>query len=161
VLDALREKVAAGFPVMGTCAGMIMLADRVDGVHLDGIDALDISVRRNAFGRQVDSFEADLPVPCLGDQPFHAVFIRAPVVDEVDDGVRVLAKLPDGQIVAVQQGATVGIAFHPEMTSDPRFHEFFVSIVAEAKERRLEAELAAPPARYNASAACRPQVERS
>jgi pyridoxal 5'-phosphate synthase pdxT subunit len=134
VLDSLRSMVAEEFPVMGTCAGMIVLADRVDGVRADGVDALDISVRRNAFGRQVDSFEADIPISKLGDESFHAVFIRAPIVEEVDEGVDVLARLDDGRVVAVRQGFVVGTAFHPEMTSDSRFHQYFLDLVAERKK---------------------------
>jgi pyridoxal 5'-phosphate synthase pdxT subunit len=133
LLPSLRERVAHGFPVLGTCAGMIVLADRVDGQPAEGLDGLDISVRRNAFGRQVDSFEADLEIPALGPLPFHAVFIRAPIVEEVDSGVEVLARLEDGRIVAVREGSIVGVAFHPEMTSDRRFHRYFSEMVARAR----------------------------
>lgn len=127
---ALRECISTGLPVLGTCAGMIVLAKRVDGYRVPGLEALDVDVRRNAFGRQVDSFEADLPVPMLGEPPFHGVFIRAPVVESVEPGVEVLARLSDGRIVAVQQGPVVGIAFHPELTEDRRFHRYFLEIVA-------------------------------
>ena len=133
LLPALRERVAGGFPVLGTCAGMIVLADRVDGSSAEGLDGLHISVQRNAFGRQVDSFETELSVPALGAEPFHAVFIRAPVVDDVALSVRVLSRLDDGRVVAVQDGDVIGIAFHPEMTTDRRFHRYFLEIVARAK----------------------------
>ena len=126
----LRDRIAQGFPVLGTCAGMIVLARRVDGHEVRGLDALNVEVRRNAFGRQVDSFEADLSVPVLGAETFHAVFIRAPVVASVEPGVETLACLPDGRIVAVRQGAIVGLAFHPELTADLRFHRYFLSLVA-------------------------------
>lgn len=127
--DALRRRIADGLPVLGTCAGLILLADRVDGSAVEGLNALDADVRRNAFGRQVDSFEEDLTVASLGDEPVHAVFIRAPVVDEVDDGVEVLARLPDGRIVGVRQRAVVGLAFHPELTADRRFHRYFLDLI--------------------------------
>jgi hypothetical protein len=99
-------------------------------VHSLGL--MDLHVQRNAFGRQVDSFEADLPVPALGDPPFHAVFIRAPVVEGVGDGVEVLARLPDGRIVAARQGRWLATAFHPELTDDPRFHQLYLSMIPQA-----------------------------
>jgi 5'-phosphate synthase pdxT subunit len=118
-------------PVYGTCAGLIMLADtvldRIDGQQSFG--GLDISVRRNAFGNQLDSFETDLSIPELGDPPVHAVFIRAPVVETVGPAASVLASLPDGRVVAVEQENLLGTAFHPEVTSDYRFHERFLERV--------------------------------
>jgi 5'-phosphate synthase pdxT subunit len=128
--SVLRERIAAGFPVLGTCAGMIVLAKRVDGVPIPGLDALDVDVRRNAFGRQVDSFEADIDVPAVGDRPFHAVFIRAPLVETVGRDVNVLARLEDQRIVGVQEGAVIGVAFHPELTEDSRLHRYFLQHVA-------------------------------
>jgi 5'-phosphate synthase pdxT subunit len=127
---AIGARVAAGFPVLGTCAGMILLARSVDGETPPGLDGLDITVRRNAFGRQVDSFETDLSVPALGADPFHGVFIRAPVVASTGPGVEVLARLADGAIVAVRQGSVVGLAFHPELTGDTRFHAYFLGLAA-------------------------------
>lgn len=127
----LKEAIRSGLPVYGTCAGLIMLANTV----LDGISGqttlggLDIDVRRNAFGSQVDSFETDLDVPVLGPAPVHAVFIRAPVVERVGAGVTVLARVDGERIVAVEQGNLLGTAFHPEMTGDLRFHEYFVRMV--------------------------------
>src|SRR5262249_20313550 len=103
LLPVLRERIARGVPVLGTCAGMIVLAERVDGAELPGLEGLNVCVRRNAFGRQVDSFEEDLPIPVLGEQPFHAVFIRAPIVEAVGEGVEILSRLPDGRIAAVRQ----------------------------------------------------------
>src|SRR5262249_44246991 len=120
-------------------------AERVDGAELPGLEGLNVCVRRNAFGRQVDSFEEDLPIPVLGEQPFHAVFIRAPIVEEVGEGVEVLCRLPDGRIAAVRQGAVVGASFHPEMTPDPRFHQYFVDIVSETKEDRSDPEAPSSP----------------
>lgn len=128
LLSEIGGQIDSGLPVFGTCAGLIVLAERVDGELLPGLHALDVDVRRNAFGRQVDSFETDLAVACLGDEPFHAVFIRAPVVESVEDSVQVLARLADGRIVAVQQGSVVGAAFHPELSGDPRFHQYFLQM---------------------------------
>jgi 5'-phosphate synthase pdxT subunit len=132
--EPLRTAVAGGLPVWGTCAGLIMLADTV----LDGIDGqqsiggLDIAVRRNAFGSQLDSFETDLDIPVVGEPALHAVFIRAPIVETVSAGVTTLASLADGRIVAVEQGNLLGTSFHPEMTGDTRFHEYFLKKVAAA-----------------------------
>ena len=132
--EPLRARIRAGMPVYGTCAGLIMLADRVH----DGIDGqqtlggLDVAVRRNAFGNQLDSFETALDVPVLGEPPVHAVFIRAPVVDEVGPEVEVLARLDDGRIVAVEQGRLLGTSFHPEVSGERRFHERFLGHVAAA-----------------------------
>ena len=125
----LAERLAAGLPTFGTCAGMILLARTV----LDGrpdqrsYDAINVTVRRNAFGRQVDSFEADLAIDGLAD-PFHAVFIRAPFVEQVGDGVDVLASI-DGHPVLCRQGAVLVAAFHPELTGDLRLHELFLSLI--------------------------------
>ncbi len=126
--EPLKAAIADGLPVYGTCAGLIMLADRVrdaiDGQHTLG--GLDVTVRRNAFGSQLDSFETDLVVPEIGDPPVHAVFIRAPVVEAIGETVTALATLPDGRIVAVEQGNLLGTSFHPEVTGDTRFHEYFL-----------------------------------
>jgi len=134
LLEPLRQRVKEGLPVFGTCAGMIMLADRVeDGVAgQETIGGLDITVRRNAFGRQVDSFEGDLAFAGLTD-PVHAVFIRAPWVEAVGDGVEVLARVGQGEaagrIVAVRQGPLMATSFHPEVGGDPRVHRLFVDLV--------------------------------
>lgn len=130
LLEPLRKLAADGFPVWGTCAGMILLAKRLDTTGIVGLEAMDIAVRRNAFGRQVDSFEADLHIPVLGDPPFRAVFIRAPVIEDVGPGVEVLARLPDGTPVAARQGRLLATAFHPELTTDDRFHRFFLTQIA-------------------------------
>lgn len=130
LLEPLRALARSGRPIWGTCAGMILLAKEiVDGVPGQPVLGLmDITVRRNAFGRQVDSFEADLTVPVLGDPPFHAVFIRAPVIEQVGAGVDVLASLENGTAVAVQQGNLLATAFHPELTADVRFHRYFLGL---------------------------------
>ncbi len=130
LLEPLRELARSGRPLWGTCAGMILMArEVVDGVPGQPLlELMDITVRRNAFGRQVDSFEADLPVSVLGNPPFHAVFIRAPVIERVGAGVEVLAALEDGTAVAVQQGNLLATAFHPELTRDERFHQYFLKL---------------------------------
>lgn len=129
--EPLKQAIGSGLPVYGTCAGLIMLADRVlDAiVGQQSLGGFDISVRRNAFGSQLDSFETDLEIPVLGDPPVHAVFIRAPVVEDVGEGVAALATLPDGRVVAVEQGNLLGTSFHPEMTGDTRFHQYFLDRV--------------------------------
>ena len=137
--DPLTERLAAGLPAYGSCAGMITLATRIlDGRHDQvPLGALDITVRRNAFGRQVDSFETDLEVQGLDGGPMHAVFIRAPWVESVGPEVQVLASVPGPASgdsathpVAVRQGSVVATSFHPEITADHRFHELFCAIVA-------------------------------
>lgn len=129
--EPLRAAIAAGLPVYGTCAGLIMLADTViDAIEgQQSFGGLDIVVRRNAFGSQTDSFETDLAVPELGEEPVRAVFIRAPVVVSLGADVRALATLEDGRVVAVEQGKLMGTSFHPEITGDSRFHEYFVARV--------------------------------
>jgi pyridoxal 5'-phosphate synthase pdxT subunit len=120
---------AKGLPVFGTCAGMIMMAKHVQGNTMHTLDLMDISVKRNAFGRQVDSFETELAVPALGKEPFPAVFIRAPLIEKCGKSVEVLAKLEDGRIVAAREGKLLAAAFHPELTGDLRFHRYFLDIV--------------------------------
>jgi 5'-phosphate synthase pdxT subunit len=126
--DPLKEAIASGMPVYGTCAGLIMLADTLlDAINgQESLGGLDVAVRRNAFGSQLDSFETDLDIAVLGDPPVHAVFIRAPVVERAGDGVTVLGELADGRIVAVEQGTLLGTSFHPEITGETRFHEYFL-----------------------------------
>ena len=127
----IREAIADGMPVYGTCAGLILLADRItDGISgQETFGGLDVRVRRNAFGSQVDSFEVDLAVRALGEPDVHAVFIRAPLVEEVGPAVDVLAQLDDERIVAVRQGNLLGTAFHPEVTGEHRFHALFLDLV--------------------------------
>jgi 5'-phosphate synthase pdxT subunit len=134
LFDPLRARLREGLPAFGTCAGMIMLADHIEGgaPGQQTFGGLDVVVRRNAFGRQVDSFEADLDVPDL-DHPFHAMFIRAPWVEKVGSDVRVVATVASGEamgrIVAVRQGTLLATSFHPEITGDHRFHQLFVDQV--------------------------------
>ena len=139
LLEPLRARVADGLPMFGTCAGMILLADRIeDGVvGQETLGGLDITVRRNAFGRQVDSFESSLDFVGLAE-PVHAVFIRAPWVEAVGDGVEVLARVPEGagaaagRIVAVRQGPLMATSFHPEVGGDGRVHRMFVDLVRQS-----------------------------
>ena len=130
----IREFIAAGKPTWGTCAGLILLARETDNA-LAGqplLATMRMRVKRNAFGSQGESFETDLHVPALGEPTFHAVFIRGPSVESVEDGVEVLATLEDDTIVAVQQDHLLGTAFHPEMTGDTRFHQYFLSLIDHA-----------------------------
>lgn len=124
----IRDFCASGRPVWGTCAGAILLAKEVDRLDRPGIETMDISVARNAFGRQVDSFEADLQVAGLEGGPFHAVFIRAPIITDVRWPAEAIATLDDGRIVAARQGNLLATAFHPELTGDSRLHAYFLSI---------------------------------
>jgi pyridoxal 5'-phosphate synthase pdxT subunit len=139
LLDPLRARLAGGLPAFGTCAGMILLADRIeDGIAgQETIGGLDVVVRRNAFGRQVDSFEADLDVDGF-DEPFHALFIRAPWVEKTGAEVSVVARVATGdavgRIVGVRQGHLLATSFHPEITGDDRFHRLFVQQVRVADE---------------------------
>ncbi|MFF0910634.1 pyridoxal 5'-phosphate synthase glutaminase subunit PdxT [Microbacterium enclense] len=129
--EPLRAAIADGLPVFGTCAGLILLADRIDG-GIEGqqtFGGLDARVARNAFGSQTASFETDLDVPALGAPPVHAAFIRAPVVVEWGPDATPLASLPDGRVVAIEQGALLGTAFHPESTGETRFHARFLDRV--------------------------------
>jgi 5'-phosphate synthase pdxT subunit len=142
LIDAynLREPIAAmaraDTPMLGTCAGMILLADRIaDDGDEPYFGVLDLEVRRNGYGRQLDSFEADLDVPSLGEAPLHGVFIRAPLVTDVGPGAEVLARDHDGKPVAVRQGRILATAFHPELTDDRRIHRLLVDLVAEVSRR--------------------------
>ncbi len=138
-LEPLRDARRDGMPMYGSCAGMIMLADEVADARPDQetIGGIDVTVRRNAFGRQVDSFEVDVEIPAVGEAPFRAVFIRAPWVDRVGPDVEVLATVrrgsDEGTIVAVRQGPLMATAFHPELTGDHRIHELFVESVRHSR----------------------------
>lgn len=134
--EPLQRLINQGVPVWGTCAGLILLARETDNA-LAGqplLASMDIRVCRNAFGSQRESFETDLSVPDLGEAPFHAFFIRGPSIEEVGPGVKVLATLDDGTIVAVRQGSLLGTAFHPEVAGDPRFHDYFLRLVQSARK---------------------------
>jgi len=140
--EPIKAAAEDGLPVWGTCAGMILLARDIVGTQPDGrIGLMDLTVRRNAFGRQVDSFEVDLPFQGLA-QPLHAVFIRAPLVERVGPSAQVLATLPDGRVVAARQGNLLATSFHPELTPDTSLHEWFV----EQCKQRVAATLPVCPA---------------
>ncbi|MFL6079424.1 MAG: pyridoxal 5'-phosphate synthase glutaminase subunit PdxT [Ornithinibacter sp.] len=149
LLAPLRAAVAAGLPVYGSCAGMIMLADQVLDAPADQqtVGGLDVTVRRNAFGRQVDSFETEVEIAGLDGGPVHAVFIRAPWVEAVGADVEVLGQVvggpADGRIVAVRQGRLVATSFHPELTGDTRVHALFVELVRAARAQELSSTGAA------------------
>ena len=134
LFEPIKKLIANDFPVFGTCAGLIMLADEIiDGIEGQaGFGGLPVSVRRNAFGNQLDSFETDLEFAGIDGDPIHAAFIRAPIVERVGDGVAVLSKLSDGRIVAVRSGNLLGISFHPEVTGEKRVHEYFLKMVQSA-----------------------------
>jgi 5'-phosphate synthase pdxT subunit len=130
LMDEVRNLASNGLPIFGTCAGMILLASKISDLDVEPIGVMDITVRRNAFGRQKDSFEAELSIPVLGEKPFPGVFIRAPVIKQANGKVEILARLADGTGVAARQGKLLASAFHPELTSDLRFHQYFLDIVA-------------------------------
>src|SRR4030042_4501104 len=132
LMSVIINLTGEGMPLFGTCAGMILMAKKILGNSTNTLGLMDISVKRNAFGRQVDSFETKLSIPVLGKEPFPAVFIRAPLIENYDKAVEVLAKLEDGTIVAVKQGKLLATAFHPELTDDLRLHRHFLDIGAES-----------------------------
>jgi len=126
--EPIRRLSAEGLPIWGTCAGAIVLAQHATDLDRPNLALMDIDVRRNAFGRQVDSFEVDLSIARLGEAPFHAVFIRAPLIERAGAGVEVLARLNDGTIVAALEGRLLATSFHPELTDDARFHALLVEL---------------------------------
>jgi pyridoxal 5'-phosphate synthase pdxT subunit len=144
LIEPIRQMAKSGIPIWGTCAGMIVLATGVDpdsrAQHQPVLQLLDITVRRNAFGSQLDSFEAELDMPQISGEPIPTVFIRAPIVSEVGDGVEVLGRLADGKIIAVRQGNIVATAFHPELTGDKRLHSWFLALVEESVKEPAHAD---------------------
>jgi 5'-phosphate synthase pdxT subunit len=133
--DPIASLARSGTPLFGTCAGMILLAQRIADGDEPLFGLLDIEVRRNGYGRQLDSFEADLQVPAIGDEPLHGVFIRAPLVTDVGPRAEVLARDPDGQPVAIRQGRVLATAFHPELTGDRRLHRLLVEMIGSGMSR--------------------------
>jgi 5'-phosphate synthase pdxT subunit len=129
LMEPIRQLAKKGFPIFGTCAGLVLLAKKVPNLQRESIGMMDIEVERNAFGRQADSFEADLKIPALHNGTFHGIFIRAPIIEKVERGVEVLCQL-NGKPVAVRQGKLLACAFHPELTDDLRLHKYFLDIVA-------------------------------
>ena len=128
LMEPIRRLARKDFPIFGTCAGLVLLAKKVPNLDMESISVMDIEVERNAFGRQVDSFEADLKIPALHNGTFHGVFIRAPIIEKVEQGVEVLCQL-NGRPVAVRQGKLLACAFHPELTDDLRLHKYFLDII--------------------------------
>ena len=131
LISKIRNLANSGLPILGTCAGMILLAKEISDSDAEPLRLMDITVRRNAFGRQKDSFETKLTIPALGKKPFPGVFIRAPIIERANSKVEILTRLADGTGVAARQGGLLATAFHPELTDDPRFHQYFLSIVAQ------------------------------
>ena len=129
LMSGIRDLAGDGLPVFGTCAGMILMAKKNSDSYPEPLGVLDMTVRRNAFGRQRESFETELLIPVLGEKPFPGVFIRAPVIEQVNGEVEILARLADGTSVAARQGKLLASAFHPELTGDLRFHQYFLDIV--------------------------------
>jgi pyridoxal 5'-phosphate synthase pdxT subunit len=130
----ILDLAASGAPLFGTCAGMILLAREIAGGESPILPLLDVTVERNAFGRQLDSFEVDLAVPVLGDQPVHGVFIRAPVIERTGPDVDVLARLDDGRIVAVRERNVIATSFHPELAGETRFHRLVAAMASEHED---------------------------
>ena len=127
LFDKICSMVEEGLPILGTCAGAILMAKEIEDSTLPGLGLMDLKVRRNAFGRQADSFEEDLPIPVLGEEPFRAVFIRAPQITGAGPDVEILASY-DSQIVMARQNKMLAATFHPELTADQRFHKYFLSL---------------------------------
>ncbi len=127
----ILDLASSGAPLFGTCAGMIVLAREIAGGEPPILPLLDVTVERNAFGRQLDSFETNLAVPVLGDQPVHGVFIRAPIIERTGPDVDILARLDDGRIVAVRERNIVATAFHPELAGETRFHRLVAAMASE------------------------------
>jgi len=131
LVSEIKNLAKSGLPILGTCAGMILLAREILDSDVEPLGLMDITVRRNAFGRQRESFETEIDIPVLGEKPFPGVFIRAPIIEQANSGVEILTRLTNGTSVAARQGKILASAFHPELTNDLRFHQYFLSIIAE------------------------------
>ena len=138
LMNEVRNLAENGLPILGTCAGMILLASKVSDLDVEPLGAMNITVRRNAFGRQIDSFEAELSMPVLGEKPFPGIFIRAPLIEQANGKVEILARLNGDIGVAARQGKLLASAFHPELTDDLRFHQYFIDIVTGNRKFGLE-----------------------
>jgi 5'-phosphate synthase pdxT subunit len=141
LIQPIREMARDGLPIWGTCAGMVLLAKDVSNYEMETLGLMDTKVRRNAFGSQIDSFEADLEIPPVGEEPFHAIFIRAPIIEEAKPSVEIMSRLPDGTIVAIRQNQLLACAFHPEFTDDLRFHSYFLNMVRQKLSHNPETEI--------------------
>lgn len=135
LFQPIKEMASTGLPIMGTCAGTVLLAKRVYNPDMNTLSIVDIEVRRNAFGRQLESFEAEIIIPLLGEEPFRAIFIRAPLIEKAGTDATVIGRLPDGSIVAVNQDNILALSFHPELSDDRRMHRYFLEKVALHKSR--------------------------
>ena len=129
IVKPLKEEAVRGLPVMGICAGIVLLAKEVSNPSMETLALMDMAVKRNAFGRQVDSFEASVNIPLLGEEPFPAIFIRAPLIESTSPDVEILGRLINGDIIAVRQGRLLAVSFHPELGRDTRLHRYFLDIV--------------------------------
>jgi 5'-phosphate synthase pdxT subunit len=138
LIQPIREMARNGLPIWGTCAGMILLVKDVSNYEMETLGLMDARVGRNAFGSQVDSFEADMEIPAIGKDPFHAVFIRAPIIEEAKASVTILSRLGDGTIVAIRQNRLLACSFHPEFTNDLRFHSYFLNMVSQRLSHKSE-----------------------
>ncbi len=138
LMNEVRNLAENGLPILGTCAGMILLASEVSDLDVEPLGVMNITVRRNAFGRQIDSFEAELSMPVLGEKPFPGIFIRAPLIEQANGEVEILARLNSDIGVAARQGKLLASAFHPELTDDLRFHQYFIDIVTGNRKFGLE-----------------------
>ncbi|MGB6872701.1 MAG: pyridoxal 5'-phosphate synthase glutaminase subunit PdxT [Dehalococcoidia bacterium] len=141
LIQPIREMARDGLAIWGTCAGMVLLAKSVSNYEMETLGLMDTKIRRNAFGSQIDSFELDLEIPPVGEGPFHAVFIRAPIIKEAEPGVKILSCLPDSTIVAARQNRLLACAFHPEFTDDLRFHSYFLNMVRQKLSHNSEDEI--------------------
>ena len=130
LMSEISKLAENGLPVFGTCSGMILLSKQTSDSDTNPLGIMDITVRRNAFGRQRESFETELSIPVLGDKPFPAIFIRAPIIEHANSGIEILARLTDGTCVAAREGKMLASAFHPELTDDLRFHRYFLDITS-------------------------------
>jgi 5'-phosphate synthase pdxT subunit len=138
LIQRIREMARDDVPIWGICAGMVLLCRSVSNYEMQTLDLMGAQIRRNAFGSQIDSFEADLQIPAVGREPFHAVFIRAPIIEQVEPGIETLSCLPNGTIVAIRQNRLLACAFHPEFTNDLRFHSYFLNMVSQKPSRNNE-----------------------
>jgi 5'-phosphate synthase pdxT subunit len=129
LIRPIKEMALSGLAVWGTCAGMVLLANSISNYEMETLGLMDMRIKRNAFGSQPDSFEMELEIPAIGEKPFRAVFIRAPVIEEAEPGVKILSRLPSGATVSVRQNRLLACAFHPEFTDDLRFHNYFLDMV--------------------------------
>jgi 5'-phosphate synthase pdxT subunit len=138
LIQPIREMARDGLAIWGTCAGMVLLAKSTSNYEMETLGLMDTKIRRNAFGSQIDSFEIDLEIPLVGEEPFHAVFIRAPVIKEAEPSVKILSRLPDSTIIAARQNQLLACAFHPEFTDDLRFHSYFLNMVSQKLSQNPE-----------------------